>query len=161
MNDVLPKPFTKDGLLQLLEKHLGHLKRIPEGMEAVTPHMRSSMPQSSSTQSLKDESSPNQSPSTLSNWQSPGGPFSGISPTHAAAPNNFIQSVPPAPSYGIEHSPLQYQPPQTPLSASGPPQHRRHISELTGADEIAGDPKRQRIFTQTNSLALGQLQRSR
>lgn len=28
MNDVLPKPFTKDGLLNMLEKHLIHLKTI-------------------------------------------------------------------------------------------------------------------------------------
>lgn len=161
MNDVLPKPFTKEGLLQLLEKHLGHLKKIPEGMEAVTPHLRSSMPQSSTNQSLKDESSPNQSPSTLSNWQSPGGPFSGISPTHPAVPNQFMQSVQPTPSYGMEQSPLQYQPPQTPLGAPRHPQHRRQISELAGADELSGDAKRQRIFTQPNSMALNPLQRSR
>jgi osomolarity two-component system response regulator SKN7 len=29
MNDILPKPFTKEGLLQLLEKHLNHLKKHP------------------------------------------------------------------------------------------------------------------------------------
>lgn len=28
MNDVLPKPFTKDGLLEMLERHLMHLKVI-------------------------------------------------------------------------------------------------------------------------------------
>jgi osomolarity two-component system response regulator SKN7 len=28
MNDVLPKPFTKDGLLNMLEKHLIHLKTV-------------------------------------------------------------------------------------------------------------------------------------
>jgi hypothetical protein len=27
MNDVLPKPFTKEGMLRTLEKHLAHLKR--------------------------------------------------------------------------------------------------------------------------------------
>lgn len=161
MNDVLPKPFTKEGLLQLLEKHLAHLKKIPEGMEAITPHLRSSMPQSSTTQSLKDESSPNQSPSTISNWQSPGGPFSAISPTHAVVSNQFMQSMQPTPPYGMEQSPLQYQPPQTPLSAPRPSQHRRQISELIGADELGGDVKRQRIFTQPNPLALNPLQRSR
>ncbi|KAI6124756.1 HSF-type DNA-binding-domain-containing protein [Pisolithus croceorrhizus] len=30
MNDVLPKPFTKEGLLDMLEKHLMHLKVIQE-----------------------------------------------------------------------------------------------------------------------------------
>jgi len=28
MNDILPKPFTKDGLFDMLEKHLMHLKAI-------------------------------------------------------------------------------------------------------------------------------------
>lgn len=26
MNDILPKPFKKEGLLSMLEKHLSHLK---------------------------------------------------------------------------------------------------------------------------------------
>lgn len=30
MNDILPKPFTKDGLLGMLEKHLIHLKTIKQ-----------------------------------------------------------------------------------------------------------------------------------
>ena len=30
MNDILPKPFTRDGLLKMLEKHLMHLKHIQD-----------------------------------------------------------------------------------------------------------------------------------
>jgi len=30
MNDILPKPFTKEGLLSMLEKHLTHLKTIQQ-----------------------------------------------------------------------------------------------------------------------------------
>ena len=30
MNDILPKPFTKQGLLDMLEKHLMHLKVIQQ-----------------------------------------------------------------------------------------------------------------------------------
>ncbi|GJJ12381.1 hypothetical protein Clacol_006622 [Clathrus columnatus] len=30
MNDILPKPFTKDGLFEMVEKHLMHLKSIQE-----------------------------------------------------------------------------------------------------------------------------------
>lgn len=30
MNDVLPKPFTKDSLLGMLEKHLLHMKQMQE-----------------------------------------------------------------------------------------------------------------------------------
>lgn len=160
MNDVLPKPFTKEGLLQMLEKHLGHLKKIPDGMEAIVPHAASSMPQSSATQSLKDENSPTQSPSTISNWQSPG-QFSGISPTHTAAPNHFMQAVPPQTPYGIDQSPLQYQPPHTPLGAPRQAQHRRQISELAGSEDLSSDSKRQRMYNQTSALPLNQMQRAR
>lgn len=30
MSDILPKPFTKDGLLGMLEKHLTHMKHMQE-----------------------------------------------------------------------------------------------------------------------------------
>jgi hypothetical protein len=33
MNDVLPKPFTKDSLLGMLEKHLLHLKQMQQMQE--------------------------------------------------------------------------------------------------------------------------------
>ncbi|KAJ7485774.1 hypothetical protein FB451DRAFT_1432675, partial [Mycena latifolia] len=32
MNDILPKPFTKEGLLEMLEKHLAHLLMITQQM---------------------------------------------------------------------------------------------------------------------------------
>ena len=158
MNDVLPKPFTKEGLLHMLEKHLGHLKKVPEGMQAMTPHATSSIPHSSAAQSLKDESSPNQSPSTISNWQSPG-QFPGISPTQAHPPNHFMQPIQPSAPYGIDHSPLQYQPPHTPLGAPRQPQHRRQISEISGNEDISMESKRQRMYPQVNALPLNQMQR--
>ncbi|KAH0548542.1 hypothetical protein GP486_007914 [Trichoglossum hirsutum] len=37
MNDVLPKPFTKEGLLNLLEKHLSHLKEKPPAQTKSSP----------------------------------------------------------------------------------------------------------------------------
>ncbi|KAH0538525.1 hypothetical protein FGG08_004912 [Glutinoglossum americanum] len=37
MNDVLPKPFTKEGLLNLLEKHLGHLKEQKTATQTKSP----------------------------------------------------------------------------------------------------------------------------
>lgn len=157
---MLPKPFTKEGLLHMLEKHLGHLKKIPDGMDALVPQTSSSMPQSSATQSLKDENSPTQSPSTISTWHSPG-QFPGITPTHAAPPSHFMQPVPAQPPYGIDHNSLQYQPPQTPIGAPRQTQHRRQISELTGSDDITNDSKRQRMYTQQNPLPLNQIQRGR
>ena len=161
MNDVLPKPFTKEGLLQMLEKHLGHLKRLPDGMEAIMHHPSSSIAQGSAAQSLKDESSPNQSPSTISNWQSPG-QFPGISPTnHTAPPHQFVQPMHPQAAYGMGQSPIEYQPPHTPLGAPRQNQHRRHISELANPDEFSNDPKRQRIYAQTNAIPMNQMQRGR
>jgi len=159
MNDVLPKPFTKEGLLHMLEKHLGHLKKLPDGMDPMMPPSASSMAQGSGGQSLKDESSPNQSPSTISNWQSPG-QFQGISPTHIAPPNHFMQPMHQAGAYGIEQSPIQYQPTIIPLGAPGHSQHRRQISEVA-ADEFPNDAKRQRMYGQPNPIPIGQLQRGR
>jgi hypothetical protein len=43
MNDVLPKPFTKDSLLGMLEKHLLHLKQMQEvgsSMPSLTENQR-------------------------------------------------------------------------------------------------------------------------
>lgn len=161
MNDVLPKPFTKEGLLGMLEKHLGHLKKMPNGMEPMVPHSASSIPQTSAAQSLKDESSPNQSPSTISNWQSPGH-FQGISPTAAGPnPNPYMQHVHLGAGYGMEQSQIQFQQPHTPLSAPRQAPHRRHVSDITGGDELNSDPKRQRIFAQQSAMAMNQMQRAR
>lgn len=159
MNDVLPKPFTKEGLLGMLEKHLGHLKKLPDSMEPLGSHSGAPIPQNSATQSLKDESSPNQSPSTISNWQSPG-QFQGISPT-TAAPNPYLQQMHPNAGFALEQSPLQYQTPQTPLGAPRPTQHRRQVSDMVGGDELANDPKRQRIYPQQNAMAMNQMPRGR
>ncbi|KAL9602927.1 MAG: hypothetical protein Q9219_001452 [cf. Caloplaca sp. 3 TL-2023] len=159
MNDVLPKPFTKEGLLSMLEKHLGHLKKMPNGMEPIVPHSASSLPQTSAGQSLKDESSPNQSPSTISNWHSPGH-YQGISPT-TAGPSSYMQPMHPAAGYGMEQSQMQFQQPHTPLSATRQTLHRRQISDMTGGDEYSNDPKRQRVFAQQNAIAMNQVQRTR
>ncbi|KAL8654886.1 MAG: hypothetical protein Q9210_001238 [Variospora velana] len=159
MNDVLPKPFTKEGLLSMLEKHLGHLKKLPNGMDPMVPHSASSIPQTSAAQSLKDENSPNQSPSTISNWQSPGH-FQGISPT-AAAPNPYMQQMHPGPGFGMDHGQIQFQQPHTPLGARRQAPHRRQASDMTGGDELNADPKRQRMFAQQNAIAMNQMQRAR
>src|SRR5947209_3559839 len=71
MNDVLPKPFTKEGLLHMLEKHLGHLKKQPLGMDPMAPGPVQAFVQNSGRHSLKDEDSPAKSPATISTWNSP------------------------------------------------------------------------------------------
>lgn len=158
MNDVLPKPFTRDGLLNMLEKHLPQLKQIPGGMEPMAPHAGPPMPQSSNGHSLKDESSPTQSPSTVSNWQSPG-QFSGISPTQAGPPHQYMHPM--HAGYSQEPSPVQYQSPHMPLGA--PPQqmqHRRQISEM-GAEDMSGERKRQRMYEQPHPMGMQPMGRPR
>jgi osomolarity two-component system response regulator SKN7 len=150
MDDVLPKPFTTEGLLNMLEKHLGHLKKLPDGMEMV-PNTASTIGHGSNAQSIKDEASPGHSPSTVSNWNSPG-QFSGISPTVSGP---YMHHVHPPTGYGMDpgHGQMQFQPPQTPLGAPPRPvNHRRQVSEINGVDDIGGnDPKRPRIYAQTNA----------
>lgn len=159
MNDVLPKPFTKEGLLSMLEKHLGHLKKMPNGTDGMAPHSASSIAQTSAAQSLKDTSSPNQSPSTISNWHSPG-TFPGISPT-TAGPSPFMQPLHAAGGYPIDPSQVHFQQPHTPLGAPRQTPHRRQISDMAGGDELNNDAKRQRMFAQQNALAMSQMQRPR
>ena len=148
MNDVLPKPFTKEGLLNMLEKHLGHLKKIPESIDMV-PNTASTMTHSTSGRSVKDENSPSESPSTISNWHSPG-QFSGISPT---TNGHFMPTVHTPTGFNMDHNGMQFQQPQTPLSAAPTRgvNHRRQLSEMSAGDELSSDPKRPRIYAQTNA----------
>jgi len=145
MDDVLPKPFTKKSLLEMLEKHLGHLKKLPDGMEAPPPATAPSMTQTSASQSVKDDSSPGQSPATsMNNWQSPG-QYTGVSPIHANVQNQYLQTQIPT-TYTMDQNGMQYQNPQTPISAARQGQHRRQVSEMSSGGEMAGFPKRQRIY---------------
>jgi len=64
MNDVLPKPFTKDSLLGMLEKHLLHLRQMKQMQE-----LGSSIPTPIKTQQRlielpPDSTSPEKQPST-------------------------------------------------------------------------------------------------
>lgn len=152
MNDVLPKPFTKEGLLNMLEKHLGHLKKLPDGLDVV-PNTASTI-HGPVSHSLKDDASPAQSPSTVSNWNSPN-QFSGISPSGSG------QFIPPVSTgYAIDQNSIAYQQqPTTPISAA--PRgvgHRRQVSEMSGADDLSTDPKRARMYATTNA-AMNQMRR--
>jgi osomolarity two-component system response regulator SKN7 len=51
MNDILPKPFTRDGLLGILEKHLMHLKAIQQ---------MTNLPRSIGAAENRSNSSPNE-----------------------------------------------------------------------------------------------------
>ena len=178
MNDVLPKPFTKEGLLNMLDKHLAHLKKMPEGMDMAGPPTASTLvggtgagapgPAASSTaHSLKEESPPGQSPSTVStaNWHSPS-QFPGISP--ASTGQHYLPGPVQTQGYGpMDQGTMQYPSPTTPVGGrpqqpSGPGQpglnHRRQVSEMTGGDDLGGDAKRARVYATTNA-AMGQMRR--
>ncbi|KAF2147258.1 uncharacterized protein K452DRAFT_293715 [Aplosporella prunicola CBS 121167] len=161
MNDVLPKPFTKEGLLQMLEKHLAHLKKPSHTMDAMVPPPVQAAPtlaHSSNRPSLKDEDSPGKSPTTGSNWNSPG-QLPGVSPVASSVTDEYLNTVQavqghPA-AYGVAppgvgapmQASMQYNTsPQLPLAArqqSGP--HRRQISEITGGEDL-NNAKRQQIY---------------
>lgn len=158
MNDVLPKPFTKEGLLSMLEKHLSHLKKPLPGMEPVNlqpppstiGHMSNPVTHTSSArQSLKDEGSPGASPATVStHWNSPLQP----SPVTTGISDEYMHAVRQPLSYGaidntsMAHGQVQYGAPQPP--AMGGPRgvmqpHRRGISDISGGEDIKPDVKRQ------------------
>ncbi|KAI9735860.1 MAG: kinase-regulated stress-responsive transcription factor skn7 [Cirrosporium novae-zelandiae] len=151
MNDVLPKPFTKEGLLATLEKHLGHLKKGQETIPALSTQPGTQpISHGSAGQSVKDESSPGQSPATLNNWQSPNqfqGVTQGVSPAHTNMSAQFLQPINTSASYNLDQNGVPYQTPQTPMSARPGP-HRRQISDIAGPDDMGGDPKRQRMYGQ-------------
>ena len=166
MNDVLPKPFTRQSLLSMLEKHLVHLKSLTPGMEAPQSATTSSITQNSTTQSVKDESSPGQSPSTsMNNWQSPS-QFQGVSPIHNTVPNQFIQqqTTTPTTTFGIDQNGVQYSATQIPTmsaSTTARTQHRRQVSDMSSPADASSFPKRQRMFAQANPPIVNPMQTSR
>lgn len=157
MNDVLPKPFTKEGLLLVLEKHLAHLKHggIPRGPDGMGAPPVQSVAHSSAAQSIKDENSPSKSPATASNWNSPN-QLAGVSPATSGLTDEYMGGVQGAP-YGLQ--PVM---PTTPGVPSGytttqpmgvPPNrgqaHRRQISDISGgADDHQQQLKRQQMYGQ-------------
>ncbi|KAF2152621.1 response regulator [Myriangium duriaei CBS 260.36] len=160
MNDVLPKPFTKEGLLSMLEKHLGHLKKSASGMEHMAPP--SGIPHSAK-QSIKSDDSPSTSPATVTNWNSPGN-LTGISP--ASNGDDYATAVPGMPqqaAYAMQPGPSPQamtfgSSPQAPMRQAFPGgvgpvpmavpgAHRRQISDISGGPDAMGpDLKRQHMY---------------
>ncbi|KAG6899198.1 hypothetical protein C0993_012390 [Termitomyces sp. T159_Od127] len=87
MNDILPKPFTKEGLLDMLEKHLMHLKVIQQ-------HMRStSIPRSIGVPPLSDSGFEAAfRPGVIAAASSPTSPNS-PSDSNAAGPSNTLTTT--------------------------------------------------------------------
>ncbi|KAK5082107.1 kinase-regulated stress-responsive transcription factor skn7 [Lithohypha guttulata] len=149
MDDVLPKPFTRKSLLDMLEKHLMHMKKIPEGMAppapvGVNPSLTTHPPNS---RSVQDDMSQGASPAgSTGTWNSPS-QYSGVSPVSAS------MSIPYANYMDSNNAAYQAQP-TTPLNPNRPMlpagsqpgmmQHRRGPSEMSGQD-MNPAVKRQRV----------------
>lgn len=162
MNDVLPKPFTRKSLLEMLEKHLVHLKTMQQGIEAPPPAAPVPMaPQTSATQSIKEDSSPGQSPAgSMSNWQSPG-QFQGmqaVQPNMPAVQGQYVAAAPTPAAYTVDQNGVQFPaPPAVPVPSTGDstptrPPHRRQMSEISGAGENPNMAKRQRMYAQPQPM---------
>ncbi|KAL4791235.1 HSF-type DNA-binding-domain-containing protein [Aspergillus venezuelensis] len=156
MDDVLPKPFTRKSLLEMLEKHLAHLKTASgtiEGTQPTTPATIAGQSSAAQSVTVKDDGSPSQSPAAaMMAWQSP----NQFQPM-AAVPANLQQVqgqyVPanPTTAYTIDQNGVQYPaPPAVAMGAAAPgqtrPQPRRHISELSNGAENPNMAKRQRMY---------------
>ncbi|KAA8649790.1 hypothetical protein EYZ11_005374 [Aspergillus tanneri] len=154
MDDVLPKPFTRKSLLDMLEKHLVHLKNMSQGIEAsqATPAAVTMATQSSAGQSVKEDSSPGQSPAaSMNNWQSPG-QFQGMAAVHPNMQPVQGQYVPPTPTaaaYAVDQNGVQYPtaaPVAIPAAAAARPQPRRPVSDMSSTAENPNVAKRPRVF---------------
>jgi osomolarity two-component system response regulator SKN7 len=154
MNDVLPKPFTKEGLLHMLEKHLVHLKKPLAQIDGMAAPQPVQVPRQLV---LKEEDSPAKSPATTSNWNSPN-QLPGVSPVGSSVPDDYAQAmhsqqVQHPGAYGVNPMqtnigysastpmPMQARQPQ-PI----PPGHRRQISEISGGDDMTNPAKRQQMY---------------
>jgi osomolarity two-component system response regulator SKN7 len=154
MNDVLPKPFTKEGLLQMLEKHLAHLKKpIAHADGMVAPQ-----PLAATRQVLKEEESPAKSPATASNWNSPN-QITGVSPITSNVTDEYMQAVqghPGHPAHSAHPGTYAVNPMQANIAYNASPQiamqarqqagHRRQISDISGGDDMSNPAKRQQVY---------------
>ncbi|KAF1985380.1 hypothetical protein K402DRAFT_413249 [Aulographum hederae CBS 113979] len=145
MNDVLPKPFTKEGLLLMLEKHLAHLKKGGPTMDAMGAPTGPPIQHASARTSLKEDDSPGKSEATASNWASPS-QMPGVSPVGSEEfMQHHVQGHPGA--YGIPTpGGMPFNPQhQVPLGQRAQQGHRRQISDISGPEDPAQAAKRQQI----------------
>lgn len=152
MDDVLPKPFTRKSLMDMLEKHLIHMKKLPAEMNP-PPHVGvnpSLTTHSGSGQSVRDDVSAAASPAnSTGTWNSPS-QYSGVSPVTTG------MTMPYSSNYMESNSAAYAGQPTTPMHQRNPmhaaqaaqlqqpqPQHRRGPSDLAPQD--LNPAKRQRL----------------
>lgn len=160
MNDVLPKPFTKEGMLRALEKHLPQFKKSAQfANSAPMPHpggfvaqnqghapLGLNMGQLSAPQSLKDEPSPGKSPGTATSWHSPG-QMPSQSPLGNGPGNYLQQPMRDNNQYSMTptHPQGGYQAQNPAMGGQRGQTHRRVMSDMSGTPQPDEHPeKRQR-----------------
>nr|POE93506.1 transcription factor prr1 [Quercus suber] len=137
--------YFAHGLLNMLEKHLSHLKKHPPGLDTESMGAPPLVP--GGRRSLKEDDSPLNSPAGLSGWNSPAN-MPSISPASTHTEDPYMQAV----HNNAGSNPYQQTiPPQPAYNQRGPqgslPQHRRQISDISGgASEVGGDSKRQQMY---------------
>lgn len=163
MNDVLPKPFTKEGMLRTLEKHLSQFKKgfvAPQTAQhaGVFPTSTSGGPLNiTMSHSLKDEASPGRSPA--SSWNSPN-QMTNQSPV--TSNHSFVQTMagngafampPMTPTHPHAHASFSGQ--SSVLQAPRQGAHRRVMSDMSEMPSQDDHPeKRQRMYPpQTGNYA--------
>ena len=169
MDDVLPKPFTKEGLIHVLNKHLGHLKKPETPLEEMgsrtSQNLQSANHQISAKASIKEES-PSKSPMVNSNWSSPK-QIPGVSPVATASTGDEFLVQHDTASYGIGSGVVPAVPFQNPSPIQGVGQrhsapHRRQFSDMAGGDDSGAAVKRQQMYlTPVQQQPLGSVQARR
>ena len=173
---MLPKPFTKEGMLRALEKHLPTFRKNPQPPFPPQIQLQShsgyatptsaqaplglSIGQISNTASIKDETSPGKSPATIGSWNSPN-QIPGQSPI-GNPPGSYMQPMGGPSQYSMTptHAHQQHHLPQPQGAYQNPPLtpglggprgagHRRVMSDMTGGPPPDEHPdKRQRMYGQ-------------
>jgi osomolarity two-component system response regulator SKN7 len=145
----------------MLEKHLINLKKNPQnpmdplgGAPAVQNVLGPGRP------ALKEEDSPQKSPATTSNWNSPN-QVPGVSPVGSTHTDEYVSMVHPHPAvYGMPAmatNGMGYAPQPSPLAPPPHPQmlqvgrqgqagHRRPLSAISGGDDSQNAAKRQQTY---------------
>ncbi|KAL6246034.1 kinase-regulated stress-responsive transcription factor skn7 [Rhinocladiella similis] len=160
MDDVLPKPFTRKSLLDMLEKHLMHLKKVPHMEGPSIPGIApGSLPSTGHT--VRDDGSSGASPAgSTGTWNSPS-QYSGASPVN---PNMHLGALPQQQPQQQQHfidangNIASFQNgPQTPIgmrqSAMQNHAHRRGPSDMSGGMDMGSGNKRQRMYGPQQTVA--------
>lgn len=134
----------------MLEKHLVQLKMMPAPVEQAPAGGVSMTSQSPATQSVKDESSPSQSPAAPMNGWQPPTQFQGMAAAAAVQPTvqpQYVAAAPVAATAYVDQNGMPYSANQAALNmASARPQNRRQVSDMAGAADGNAATKRQRIY---------------